>query len=367
MIFRRFLSLRKAEVLGMNRRNTHYIMQYNPRGSFPLVDDKLLTKQLALKCGIPTPPLYYVVSHHGDIARLDKALIDKQEFVLKPARGSGGSGIILITDRRDGKFMTQSGKMISRDVIAYHISDILSGIYSLEGVEDKAVVEGLIHPDQVFGKVTYEGVPDVRIIVYRGVPTMAMVRLPTRQSDGKANLHRGAVGVGIDIGRGKTLDGARRSEAITHHPDTGELLRDIEIPFWEKMLLMAAQCTDMTGLGYMGVDLVIDKNNGPLLLELNARPGLQIQVANRKGLLERLEMIDRAPKEILISPEKRVAWALQSFAEPGAGAARPKKIEMEILGVESFEVSELAAAAVTRSPTKVVNGDIIVGSTPDNA
>ena len=318
MILRQFLSLRKAGVLGMNRRNAEYIMRFNRRSSFPLVDDKLLTKQLSLKFGIPTPPLYHVVSHHGDIAGFERALSDRQEFVLKPARGGGGSGIILITDRRDGKFVTQSGKMISRDEIRYHISDILSGIYSLEGLEDKAVIEGLIHPDQVFGKVTYEGVPDVRIIVYRGIPAMAMVRLPTRQSDGKANLHRGAVGVGIDIGRGKTLDGVRRSGGITHHPDTGELLRDIEVPFWERMLLIAARSTDMTGLGYLGVDLVIDKNDGPLLLELNARPGLQIQIANRKGLLERLEMIDRAPKEIFLSPEKRAAWAIQNFAEPSS-------------------------------------------------
>jgi alpha-L-glutamate ligase-like protein len=302
----------------MNRRNAEYIMRFNRRSSFPLVDDKLLTKQLALKHGIPTPPLYHVVSHHGDIAGFDKALADRQQFVLKPARGGGGSGIILITDRKDGKFVTQSGKMISREEIRYHISDILSGIYSLEGLEDKTVIEGLIHPDEVFSKVTYEGVPDVRIIVYRGIPAMAMVRLPTKQSDGKANLHRGAVGVGIDIGRGKTMDGVRRSGAITHHPDTGELLRDIGVPFWGKMLLIAAQSTDMTGLGYLGVDLVIDKNEGPLLLELNARPGLQIQIANQKGLLRRLEMIDRAPEDIFLSPEKRIAWSIQNFTKPNS-------------------------------------------------
>ncbi len=313
MIFRPFLVLQKAGVLGMNRRNTEYIMRFNRRSSFPLVDDKLLTKQLALKHGIPTPPLYHVIYHHGEIARFDHVLSDRREFVLKPARGGGGSGIILITDRRGGKFVTQSGKIISKEELHYHISDILSGIYSLEGLEDKALIEGLIHPDEVFSKVTYKGVPDVRIIVYRGIPAMAMVRLPTKQSDGKANLHRGAVGVGIDLGRGKTMDGVRRSGVITHHPDTGELLRDIEVPFWEKMLFMAAQSSDMTGLGYLGVDLVIDKNKGPLLLELNARPGLQIQIANRKGLLECLEMIDRAPKEIFLSPEKRVAWAMKNF------------------------------------------------------
>ena len=297
----------------MNRRNEEYIMRFNRRSSFPLVDDKLLTKQLALKNGIPTPPLYHVISHHGGIVGFDRALSDQQEFVLKPARGGGGSGIILITDRRNGKFVTQSGRPISKEEIHYHISDILSGIFSLKGLEDKAIIEGLIHPDPVFEKVTYEGVPDVRIIVYRGVPAMSMVRLPTKQSDGKANLHRGAIGVGIDIGRGKTIDGVSGSRTITHHPDTGELLRDIEIPYWEKMLLMAARSTDMTGLGYLGVDLIIDKERGPLLLELNARPGLQIQIANKEGLLGRLEMIDRAPKEIFLTPENRVAWATQNF------------------------------------------------------
>jgi alpha-L-glutamate ligase-like protein len=252
--------------------------------------------------------------------------------------------------------------MISRDDIHYHISDILSGIYSLEGLEDKAVIEGLIHPDEVFGKVTYEGVPDVRIIVYRGVPAMAMVRLPTRQSDGKANLHRGAVGVGIDIGRGKTLNGVRRSGAITHHPDTGESLRGIEVPFWERMLLMAAQSTDMTGLGYLGVDLVIDKNNGPLLLELNVRPGLQIQVANRKGLLRRLEMIDRAPTEIFASPEKRVTWSIQNFAEPGVGAPRPKKIDMGIVETEkSPSLGSTVVILKTRRESKIA----ISGEEPD--
>lgn len=315
MMFGPFLSMRKAGVLGMNRRNAECILRLNPRSRFPFVDDKLRTKELALKYGIPTPPLYHVISHHGAIHRFDEVLRDREEFVLKPARGGGGSGIVLVVGRRDGKFLTQSGRMISKEAMSYHISDILSGIFSLEGLEDKAMIEGLIHPDEVFSRVTYEGVPDVRIIVYRGIPVMAMVRLPTRQSDGKANLHRGAVGVGIDIGHGKTMRGMQHSGAITHHPDTGALLSDIEVPFWERMLFIAARSTDMTGLGYLGVDLVIDKDKGPLLLELNARPGLRIQIANRKGLVSRLEKIDEAPIEVFSSPEKRVAYAMERFAE----------------------------------------------------
>jgi len=113
---------------------------------------------------------------------------------------------------------------------------------------------------------------------------MAMVRLPTRASDGKANLHRGAIGAGIDIKNGVTLKAVFGSRVVEHHPDTGNKVYGIAIPYWEEMLKIAARSLDMTGLRYLGVDLVIDKDKGPLLLELNARPGLAIQLANLSGL-----------------------------------------------------------------------------------
>lgn len=310
--------LKDIGILGMNRRNAEYIMRCNPRSAFPLVDDKLLTKRLAEKYEIPTPPLYHVIESHGDMAGLEKALEGQNEFVVKPARGSGGSGIVLITDRMKEGFVKQSGEVISWKDLTYHISDILSGIYSLEGLEDRALFEALIHVDPIFSSVTYRGVPDIRIIVYRGVPVMGMVRLPTQASDGKANLHRGAVGVGIDIGKGMTLTAVHHSEIVHHHPDTGNPMNGIQVPHWGKMLLMAARAIDITGLGFLGVDLVIDCERGPLLLELNARPGLQIQIANRTGLHRRLDLIDKAPPDFFTTPEARVAWAIQTFTTPSS-------------------------------------------------
>jgi alpha-L-glutamate ligase-like protein len=316
MILKGFRWLRDVGVLGMNRRNAEYIMRFNPRSSFPLVDDKLKTKQLAEAYQIPTPPLYRVIEHHGDMARLEEMLRDYQDFVIKPARGTGGSGIVLVTGHTEGGFIKQSGEVILMKDLAYHISDILSGIYSLEGLEDRAFLEALVHPDNVFDAVTYRGVPDIRIIVYRGVPVMSMVRLPTRASDGKANLHRGAIGVGINMGNGTTLSGVYRSAVVTHHPDTEKPVTGIQVPHWERLLLIAAKAVDMINLAFLGVDLVIDRDRGPLLLELNARPGLQIQVANQVGLLKRLESVDKAPPEIFATPERRVAWVLETFATP---------------------------------------------------
>jgi len=306
--------LREIGVLGMNRRNAEYIMRFNPRSSFPLVDDKLKTKQLAEAHQIPTPRLYHVIEHHGDIPILEKVLCDYRDFVLKPARGTGGGGIVLVKGHTEEGFVKQNGEVILMKDLTYHISDILSGIYSLEGLEDKAFIEGLVHPNTVFDAVTYCGVPDIRIIAYRGVPAMSMVRLPTQASDGKANLHCGAIGVGIDMAEGTTLAGVHRSGVVTHHPDTHKPVKGIRVPHWERLLLIAARAVDMTGLHYLGVDLVIDQEQGPLLLELNARPGLQIQIANQAGLLNRLELIDKAPPEIFATPERRVAWALDTFS-----------------------------------------------------
>lgn len=313
MILETIRDLRKSGVLGINRRNTEYVMRWNPRSAFPLADDKLLTKRLADTHGVPNPALYHVVQSHGDIPRLMEAIKERASFALKPARGSGGSGIVLVTDRTREGFAKQNGDILSPARLSYHISDILSGIYSLEGLEDRAFLEALVHPDPIFASVTFHGVPDVRVIVYRGVPVMAMARLPTRASDGKANLHRGAIGVGIDLSTGTTLAAVHRSGVIRHHPDTGQPVSGINVPHWDTILLMAAKATEMTGLGFLGVDMVIDRDRGPLLLELNARPGLQIQIANQDGLFRRLDLVDKLPASLIATPEARMSYARETF------------------------------------------------------
>jgi len=315
-----FRELTAAGVLNMNRRNAEYIMRYNPRSAFPLVDNKVLTKSLAEKLGVPTPQTHCVVEHQGDVSKLRDKLTALGRFVVKPARGAGGSGIVIITGFAGNHFVKSSGLGCSWDELAFHFSDVLSGIFSLGGVPDAAIVEALVEPNPVFAEVSYRGVPDIRIVVYRGVPVMSMVRLPTLASDGKANLHRGAIGAGIDIGTGLTLKAVRRAKVITHHPDTRRPVAGIAVPDWEKMLLMAAAALEMTGLGYLGVDLVIDCRRGPVLLELNARPGLAIQLANGVGLWRRLNQVEQAPLEVFATPELRVAWARKTFTVQSAAA-----------------------------------------------
>jgi alpha-L-glutamate ligase-like protein len=278
-------------ILGINRRNADYLLLFNERKYYPLVDDKLLTKQLALKNGMDVPRLYTVIRYHHQIKDVFEVANRYRQFVIKPSMGSGGEGILVLTKQKKDKFARANGQLLSPEDIIYYISGILSGLYSLGGQDDKALVEYKVQALPVFDEISYQGVPDVRIIVFKGVPVMAMLRLPTKESNGKANLHHGAIGVGINLYNGITLHGVHHDRFITHHPDRGTNISGIQIPYWKDILKISARSYQMTKLGYMGVDVIIDRSKGPMVLEFNARPGLSIQLANQSGLLKGLKSL----------------------------------------------------------------------------
>jgi alpha-L-glutamate ligase-like protein len=276
-------------VLGINRRNLDYIAKYNKRKFYPLVDNKIKTKQLAKQENIAVPELYGILQLEHQLELLPLLFKQHNDFVIKPACGAGGDGVLVITGQKNGKFIKSNGKSISSSDIEYHISNILSGVYSLGGIRDCAIFEYRADFSTDFDAITYIGVPDLRIIVFKGKPVMAMLRLPTSTSQGKANLHQGAIGTGVNMKTGTTLDGVLSNSRITHHPDTGNRIAGIKIPYWENCLETAAKCYTITKLGYIGVDILLDKTKGPLMVEINARPGLNIQIANNCGLLGRLK------------------------------------------------------------------------------
>jgi alpha-L-glutamate ligase-like protein len=300
-------------IMGINRRNAEYTLAHNPRRYYPLVDDKLRTKELAATAGIPVPELYGVVRSEYQVRHLPVWLKEREDFVIKPAHGSGGEGILVIAGRSRANYRTVSGLLLTPEEIDHHVFNILGGLYSLGGQTDAALIEYRVRFDPVFEHICYQGVPDVRIIIFLGVPVMAMLRLPTRVSGGKANLHQGAIGVGIDLASGITLTGVSRLEMVGEHPDTGHSIQGLVIPHWETLLDTAARCQELTGMGYLGVDLVLDQHLGPLLLELNARPGLAIQIANAAGLMHRVKLVEEHVQE-LSSVEARIAFARRHFA-----------------------------------------------------
>lgn len=307
--------LKRRGVLGMNRRNIMLIGQHNDRRRFPLVDDKLKTKQLAQEAGIAVPGLISLIQYQHQVREIGQFLSAHPSFCIKPAKGSGGKGILVIHDHDNQNYYKPNNQCLSQTELKRHLSNILAGLFSLGGQPDKAIIEALIHFDNRFVRYSFEGVPDIRIIVFCGYPIMAMMRLSTEASDGKANLHQGAVGVGLHIDNGKAAFAVQFDKPVAEHPDTGQALDQLVIPEWRKLLIMAARCYEITGLGYLGVDIVLDAHQGPMLLELNARPGLAIQIANNVGLEQRMSQLQTVIPQNL-SPLDRVSAVQQLFQSP---------------------------------------------------
>ena len=291
-IFRAARRLREHGILGMNRRNAEYILDHNPRALFPVVDDKLKMRDLCKRIGVPTPEIFAVIASFGKLRDLGTLLEGRDEFVVKPNCGSGGSGILVVAGRAGRCFLRHNSETITLDELRQHLSDILSGMYSLAGHTDVVLLQQRVHLHPAFERVSFKGIPDVRVILYKNQPALAMLRLPTRASGGRANLHQGGLGAGIDLATGKTRHAVLHGKSIAIHPDTGAALIGIRVPFWQRVLEMSQQVAAAVGLGYVGVDIVIDARQGPLLLEANARPGLAIQQANGTGLCHKLSQIE---------------------------------------------------------------------------
>jgi alpha-L-glutamate ligase-like protein len=289
---RRWRGLAGLGVLGMNRRNAACILDHNPRRAYPAVDNKLTMRDLCRRIGVPTPAIYSVIGAHSALRHLPRLLEPLEDFVIKPNHGAGGRGILVVTGRQGSGFVRHNGEPAELADVRQHVSSVVSGLYSLGDHPDKALIQQRVRLHPAFERISYQGIGDVRVILYKRVPAMAMLRLPTKASNGRANLHQGGIGAGVDLATGVTTRAVMRNHLADRHPDTGVSLVGFRVPYWPEILEMARRVAAAVDLGYLGVDIVVDRDEGPLLLEANARPGLAIQIANGQGLLGRLEAIE---------------------------------------------------------------------------
>lgn len=298
----------------MNARSKMYL-RANKKRARELADNKLLAKQLFVKNGIGAADLLGVLSTRQQVAEFQWDKLPSS-FVIKPNRGLGGEGILVIFNRlKNGNWLTTNNRQLTVEDFTAHAFNILDGNYSLLNTPDTALIEARLSVDPLYKRFSYEGIPDIRIIVYNNVPVMAMVRVPTKKSRGKANLAQGGLGIGVDVSTGLTTHVVTKSwlyeKEIDRHPDTNAMLRGIKLPYWSDILKTALQAVQVSGLKYAGVDISVDKKRGPVVLELNARPGLGIQVANMAPLRERL---DRIKNLKVSSPERGIAIARDLFS-----------------------------------------------------
>lgn len=296
--------------LGMNARNFLYIHPYNTPAAKHTADNKLVTKRALLEHGIPTSPLLAVFESRNEVRAFDGKALPKT-FVVKPASGYGGEGVLVIENWNGEHGQDIAGEPYGLQELESHLFDILEGTYSLNSIPDAAFIEERIVPEKFFKKVQPLGLPDIRVIVFHGVPIMAMLRIPVKGSGGKANIHKGGIGVGVDLATGVTTNTFVTGGTLRFFPDTKVKPQGMKIPQWENILELAVRAADAVGLGYSGIDIVIDEKRGPSVLEVNARPGLSIQNANKASLRTRLERISGIERP---TPSRGVGIARTLFA-----------------------------------------------------
>lgn len=315
-----FKYLKDFGILGNNARITDFILPHNKRSAYPYVDNKILTHKLALENGISSPDLYFTLQTFGDTRGLHPLFKDLTSAVIKPARGSQGNGILVLNeihwDPNPSKtyFVTSRKSSSTFATIEYHISSILSGLYSLNGDMDQVLVQAKVDSIPELKQISYQGLPDIRVISFYGVPIMAMTRLPTKQSTGRGNLHQGAVGLGLRISDGSVTGAIQNNKLITKHPDFERSIFDLNIPQWLDVLKLSTKCSDLVNIKYLGVDIVLDPIKGPMLLEMNARPGLSIQLANKAGLTLRLKkVVDHLKKHPNLTLDEKIQLGMDLF------------------------------------------------------
>jgi alpha-L-glutamate ligase-like protein len=284
----------RKQVLGMNSRNLDYIRPYNLVESKKLADNKLLSKRVLKKNGLSVPNLIARIKNLSDLESFDWQSLPST-FALKPNRGFGGEGILIVYGKKKNHLDTwikADGSLVTIGDLKNHIRNILDGSFSLSNTPDIAFFEERLQLLKLFKPYAFKGIPDIRVIVFNKVPVMAMLRLPTKESEGKANLQQGAIGVGIDMASGITTTALQgKNKFVEQIPGTRLVLSGIKIPYWKDILMLAVRAQEISGLGFLGADIAIDKERGPVILELNARPGLSIQLANRSGLKDRMERV----------------------------------------------------------------------------
>ena len=334
-------------ILGMNARNQIYL-KLNKRSGRRIADSKLLTKKRLAKAELPIPRLLAVFKNIQDLNNFDWLKL-QENFVVKPVSGFGGGGILVIRKKAKlaGEWYLMDNSKIDIGELRFHCSEILSGQFSLHELPDWVMIEERIKIAKTFRHYAYQGTPDIRIIVYNRVPVMAMLRLPTAQSNGKANLHQGALGVGVDLATGITTYGYSqlKGKFIKTIPDSDRKINGIKLPFWNKILELAVKAQEaIPNLGFIGVDIVIDKDRGPLILELNARPGIEIQNANLVALKKRMERVEGLE---IKNAEQGVRVAQTLFAARFADRVTAKEGVKIIKGVEEVKIKGLDGKITT--------------------
>ncbi|MCP5028539.1 MAG: hypothetical protein GY929_19865 [Actinomycetia bacterium] len=270
-----------TRVIGLNARNA-YINSRSSRRAILDARDKIVTKRVLTAASVPVPPSLAVLETSRKASQFQWRAALPSAWVMKPSRGSRGRGVLVVNGCLDTSTWQLAGGQATAGELTDHAIQIIEGEHSCE--DDHALIEPLLRPHPELVALCPRGLCDVRVIFDGARPLAAMLRSPTDASGGRSNLHQGGLGLAVDLATGVVWRAHFAGQEISNHPDTGTPLLGYKVPQWSAILEAGSRCSGATRLGYLGVDIVVDEDLGPVVLEVNSHPGLEIQNVARLGL-----------------------------------------------------------------------------------
>ena len=222
------------------------------------------------------------VSYDEGLDAVTEFIKNHDSIVRKPINGLGGASVEKI-DTKD-------------------IQDIKEFYEKLK--EENCFLEELVIQNKEWSKLNPKSLNTVRVVTYCLNGKSKVLFAVARIGSGKSivdNFHQGGVGVKVNIEKG-CLEGNTIDKANNENPNT--LLTNVKvdgfkIPYWKEIIQMTEEAAKVNdNVNIVGWDVGIT-DDGPLLIEGNRGPGMDIiQVLYKRGVKPELEEIK---KEILES------------------------------------------------------------------
>lgn len=192
-------------------------------------------------------------------------------------------------------FMKPLGGSCGRGIFILDQEDYVQNGSSVEQYRS-FIAEELINQHDVIKKLNPNAVNTVRIITYRGVVLIAVLKLGTG-SNIVDNQHANGLNGNIDLETGITnspfLD--LEYKPYYRHPDTGEVLLGVQIPHWQELKVkVESAAQELCEVPYIGWDVAVTPS-GIAIIEANEAPGHDLaQGAGKIGIYKKILEIKRS-------------------------------------------------------------------------
>lgn len=254
--------------------------QVQPRNRRIIFNDKALCEVVSRGLDLPLPRYLGELHPADDCAARITGLLEAPggpaRIIIKPVTGSAGQGIA-VACRDTGGIIVDDGHRVM-PLSRFRLSR-------------PAIVQEFIQQHPAVSAIAPRSVNTVRLMTLCTRSGEVMV-ISTSMRFGVGNAHvdnwsAGGVAVGVDHRTGRLMETAYYKDGTRclAHPDTGFRFGGYPLPFWDEILELAKKV--QRGLSFyrlIGIDVAITPD-GPVLVEMNARPDFVFQEQTAGPLL----------------------------------------------------------------------------------